>query len=384
MTKLKQFFTATLAVAVLMPVLAFGATIEAGEEVFIKKGENIRDNVYAAGGNVSVSSAVFGDLLTAGGNILISENVSEDIAAAGGAITILGDSNGDVRVAGGNVLIAGDVAGDLIVAGGTVTVSSDVSIGKDLVLAGGQVLFDGNVAGDAQIAGGIVTLNGHIKGNVKADIDEKLTIGDSAVIDGTLEYGARSEEVLVISDNATITGEITFKEMERVNTEGVKNFVFAAVGAFVLFKLISFIVVALILVLLFRNFSNKVVEKAVRKPLKMLGKGFAVLVLVPVASAILFATLFGAPLALIALSIYGLLLILSSIYGGVVVGAWLAGLISKSDRVKITWQNVIGGMFLITVVKFIPLIGWIACLLVLLVTLGSISHIASKKMWGDR
>ena len=384
MNKTKQFFTAMLAVAVLVPALAYGATIKAGEEVFLKKGNDVQDNLYVAGGNISVSSTVFGDLLTAGGNILISEDVSEDIAAAGGAITILGDTGGDVRVAGGNILIAGDVAGELIIAGGSVIISSDSSIDGDVVVAGGQVSLDGDVAGDAQIAGGIVTINGNIAGNVKADIDEKLTIGEGAIIRGTLEYNARSEEVLVVNENAVIAGEITFKEVKGVNTEGMKNFVAAAVGAFVLFKLVSLILVALVLVWLFRSFSNKIVEKSVRKPLKMLGKGFAVLVLVPVASIILFATLFGASFGFLAMFAYGLLIILSCVYGGVVVGAWIGKLISKSDHAMITWKNVVLGIILLTIVRLIPVVGWIVGLLVFLITLGSLSHIVLKKVWGDK
>lgn len=387
MKNINKLFISVIVILILVPVFAFGATMKAGEEVFVKKGNNIEDNLYVAGGNISINGIVFGDLYALGGNILISENVTEDIIVIGGAITILGDSGGDIRVVGGNVLIVGDVKGELIVTGGSLTISSDVSVGKDLVVAGGQVSIDGDVAGDVQIAGGVVTINGHIKGNVKAKIDDKLTIGDGAVIDGNLEYSARNADALKLSENAVVKGETVYKKIEStggIDKSRAKNFIFAAIGAFVLFKLISFIVVALILVWLFKNFSNSVVKGVVQNPLQMFGRGFVVFVVAPVAAILLFVTLFGAPLGFMVMLSYGLLLLISGIYAGVVVGAWVSQVIRKSDKTVITWKNVVGGIVLLTVVKFVPLIGWIIGLFVFLVTIGSIANIVYKKLWGER
>lgn len=385
MKNINKLFISVIVILILVPVFAFGATMKAGEEVFVKKGNNIEDNLYVAGGNISINGIVFGDLYALGGNILISENVTEDITVVGGSITILGDSGGDIRVVGGNVLIAGDVKGELIVTGGALTISSDVSVGKDLVVAGGQVSIDGDVAGDVQIAGGVVTINGHIKGNVKAKIDDKLTIGDGAVIDGNLEYSARNADALKLNEGAVIKGKTVYKKIDGVvDANKTKNFIFAAIGAFVLFKLISFIVVALILVWLFKNFSNSVVKGVVQNPLQMLGRGFVVLVVAPIAAILLFVTLFGAPLGFMVILSYGLLLLISGIYAGVVVGAWVSQVIRKSDKTVITWKNVVGGIVLLTVVKFVPLIGWIIGLFVFLVTIGSIANIVYKKLWGER
>lgn len=384
---INKLFVSALAILVLVPAFAFGATLKAGEEVYIKKGNNIQDNLYIAGGSVSVSGIVFGDLFAAGGNILISENVSEDITVVGGTITILGDSGGDVRVAGGNVLIVGDVKGDLIITGGSLIVSSDVLVGKDLVIAGGQVSVDGDVAGDVQIVGGVVTINGHIKGNVKAKINDKLTIGDGAIIDGNLEYSARNPDSLKLSETAIVTGETVYKKIKStggIDKNKTKNFIFAVIGAFVLFKLISFIIVALLFFWLFRNFSNSVVKGVVQNPLQMLGKGFVVLVVAPIASVLLFVTLFGAPLGFMVMLSYVLLLFISGIYAGVVVGAWVSQVIRKSDNAVITWKNVIGGIVLLTIVKFVPLVGWIIGLFVFLVTLGSIVDMVYKKLWRER
>ncbi|MBU4536466.1 hypothetical protein KJ603_00295 [Patescibacteria group bacterium] len=347
MKNINKFLASFFAFLVLVPVFVLGATLKADNEVSINKGDSIEDNLYLAGGTVSVNGLIFGDLMTVGGQVIISEDVSEDIIIVGGNITILGNAGGDVRVAGGNILIAGNVAGDLIVTGGTVIVSSDVSIGKDLVIAGGQISFDGELMGDAKVAGGIITINGHIKGNLEAKIDEKLTLGEGAVIDGSLEYSARKAEMLEVNDKATVIGEVIYEQIEVVKKDeanGLKNFLFVVVGIFVLFKISALIIIALILTWLFKKFSNTVVKEAIQNPMVMLGKGFVTLIIVPVAAIILFVTLFGIPLGMAALFVYGLLMVLSAVYTGVVFGIWVNMLISKKDKIVINWKNVIGGI----------------------------------------
>ena len=368
----------------LIPVCTFGATMKAGEEVTISKGNDIEDNLYVAGGNVSINSIVNGDLITAGGNILITENVTQDIAVAGGSITILGDTGDDVRAAGGNILIAGNVAGELVVAGGSVTVSSDVSIGEDLIVLGGQAAIDGNVAGDVQITAGVASINGRVQGDVKVLADEKITIGAGAVIEGDLTYSAKNAEALQLSDGAVVTGEITFNAVEGGSATEAQNVLFAMFGAFVLFKLAAFLITALILTWLFKNFSNTVVQGAAGNPLRMLGYGFIAAIVLPVAAILLLVTLFGIPLGIMALLSYALLLLVAGVYAGVVAGAWLGQMIRKAPTAFVTWKNVIGGTVLLAFVNLVPVVGWIVGLLVFLVTVGSIADLLHKKVWTQR
>lgn len=384
MKKIYSYFAFFVTVAIFTPVLVFGATFKAGDEISIKSGSDVRDNLYAAGGTVSVGGNILGDLLVAGGTIMVSKNVSDDIAAAGGTITILGNSGGDVRVAGGNIFIGGDVAGDLIITGGSVTVSPDVSIGKDLILAGGQVVFDGNVLGNAQIMAGNATINGHIKGTSKITVSDKLVIGDGATIDGDLEYTAPKADVLTLSTSAVIQGKTIFTESKTIKRDEAKNFIFAVFGTLVVFKLLSFIIVALVLAWLFRRFSTSVVSGIIENPLSMLGKGFVAVVVVPIAAIILLVTIFGAPFGIMMMLSYGLLLILSGIYSGVVTGVWLSKAIRKSSEVVITWKNVTGGVVLLAIVKLIPFIGWIVWLFMILVTIGSLADMLYKKLLAER
>lgn len=379
MKKINRIVALAISVLALTPIIVFGATMKSGDTVSVAKGSDVTDNLYIAGGTVSVGSNVTGDLLAAGGNILVTGNVSQDMTVAGGSITILGTSGGDLRVAGGNIIINGSVEGDLIVTGGSVTISSGVTIGKDLIIAGGQITVDGTVLGNARIYGGNATINGHIRGDLTARVAESVTLSDSSVVDGNLSYEGNSADVLKKTSAAVVSGETVFTQIEVVNKADTENFLFAAMGVYFSLKLLSLILVALILIWLFRGFSESVVKGAIENPLQMLGKGFVTVIVTPVAIILLFITILGVPLGIMGMLMYGTLLLLSSVYAGVITGVWLWKILGKSDQGRITWLNVVGGIFLLTLVKLVPVLGWTIGLLLVFVTVGSIVNILHKK-----
>lgn len=384
MRNMKKICVALFVLAILVPSVALGATFKAGEEVSITKGNDVSDNLYVAGGNVSLSSVVSGDLYTAGGNILISETVSEDVLVLGGAVTILGDVVGDLRVVGGNVLIAGNVSGEVIAIGGTVTIPSGVLISGDVVSLGGVVSIEGDVLGDVKIFGGVASINGNVKGDVSVKVDEKFSIGSGAHIEGAVIYQSQTTEALSVDEAAIVVGEITYKEgwTKRGNADG--ETILGIISAFVFMKVVTLILLALVLVGLFKRFSHGVVVNVVQSPLRMLGKGFVTLVVTPVLALLLCVTLLGAPFAVIIMFSFGILLVLSALYASVVVGAWVSKVLKKSDELIITWKNIVGGVLLLLMISFIPLIGFIVGVCVFLLTLGSLADIVQKKLWSNR
>ena len=365
-----------------VPLSTFGATLKSGEDLSISSNSSILGNAYLVGGAVTVNDPVEGDLFVAGGNVLVTENVSKDLAAAGGSVTILGDTLDDVRVAGGNVMISGNIGGELVVTGGSVHVTSGVKIGGDVVVAGGQVSVDGDIGGNAMITAGVASLGGNVAGDVEAMVEEKLTLGDQAVVGGNLVYKARVEDKLRMSDSALVVGEITFTESKV--TSHSKNDFAAAMKMLHLVKLLIVIVSALVIGLLFRRLCAAVVNEGTTKALRSIGVGFVSLVVVPVASIVLLITIVGAPLGFISLVGYVFLLLLSTIASGIVFGAWLSKMIYKLDEAKVTWKNIIGGVFILGLIGFIPVLGPVIKLLVFLVTFGSLSSIAHQKLWRNR
>ena len=77
----------------------------------------ISDDLYIAGGQLSVEEKTGGDLIAAGGLIVISDSVKNDIWVVAGEVNINAPAGDDIRVFGGKADINESVQGDVLVFG---------------------------------------------------------------------------------------------------------------------------------------------------------------------------------------------------------------------------------------------------------------------------
>ena len=382
--KLRNTLCASLLLAVLFPVGAFAATIKGGETYSLKQSEVIKDNFYVGAGEVSIAGDVDGDLIAGGGSVTVSGSTSGDVLVGGGDVAILDDVRGDLRVAGGNVLVTSNVAGDLVVLGGNVRILSGSTIGKDLVVLGGRLLLNGNVKGDVTVGVGEVEIDSRIDGDVYIKNSDKITIGASSVILGNLTYSGKDASILNIRDEASVMGKTVFKESKIFQRKEAKNILLAFLGLFVFLKLLALLVVVILSVVLFKRFSSNVVETVVQSPGKELIRGFAVLIVIPALIILSFFTMIGFLVGIITLLAYITLIILSSIYSGVVLGVWAHKIITKGDDIMVDWKTALFGTIALSLIVMLPIIGWIIGALFFLVTLGSISNTIYHSLWLNR
>lgn len=382
--KLRNTLCASLLLAVLFPVGAFAATIKGGETYSLKQSEVIKDNFYVGAGEVSIAGDVDGDLIAGGGSVTVSGSTSGDVLVGGGDVAILDDVRGDLRVAGGNVLVTSNVAGDLVVLGGNVRILSGSTIGKDLVVLGGRLLLNGNVKGDVTVGVGEVEIDSRIDGDVYIKNSDKITIGASSVISGNLTYSGKDASILNIRDEASVMGKTVFKESKIFQRKEAKNILLAFLGLFVFLKLLALLVVVILSVVLFKRFSSNVVETVVQSPGKELIRGFAVLIVIPALIILSFFTMIGFLVGIITLLAYITLIILSSIYSGVVLGVWAHKIITKGDDIMVDWKTALFGTIALSLIVMLPIIGWIVGAFFFLVSLGSISNTVYHGLWLNR
>jgi len=378
----KKLLVASLLAFLVLPVLAFGATVRTGEEVDIRQGETITDNLYAAGGNVSIDTSIFGDLLVAGGKVVISENVSEDLTVAGGDVTVLGDVAGDLRIAGGDVTVSGKVGGDVVMAGGVLQILSGSTVGKDVLMYGGDLSLKGTVNGDVEMHGGLADIDAIVEGNVLANAAEKITLGAGTVIKGNLLYKGLDEDVLETEEGFQVLGTTTFEE-SNVASRNIDGFKIAGVliGTFILFKILLLLVTALVFVFLFRNISQRMVDNALTGTWKKLGLGFVGLVVTPVAIVLLFLSMLGGILAVFTILSYIALLMLSCVFSGILFGAWAHKKLSKQDSAVVNLKNTAFGVIVLSLIALIPVVGSLISLFLVLVMFGTILTIVYRKIW---
>ena len=354
------------------PIFAF--TTKSGDEVNIT--DSINDDVYAFGANVTVSGDIDGDLIAAGGRILVNGDVSGDLMAAGGYLNLNGDVGDDARISGGVITVNGKIGDDLIIGGGQITLDDSSAVGGDLIVSGGTIEIDGEVLGNAVLSGGSINISGKINGNVKIAGVGDLTITDDAEIAGDVIYSSANRAS--ISDGAIIGGELKETIVEKVKEVKVAKKASVAFLTATYFggKVVSFLslfVLGIILLLAIPKVFSKFNDRMRTTVGRCVGAGAIMLFGLPagvlilfIISIILFITVIGAGLGVIALSsnailiiLYALLIYVSSIFLSFFIGRMVLYRTSL-DMNKYGWKVLayLIGLAIIVVVYSIPFVGW--------------------------
>ncbi len=367
-----------IAVILLLPGLALGATLEGQRNVLVT--EAPPDNIYIAGADVRIVAPVTNDLTAAGANVTVSAPVTGDVLLAGGTLDLEKSVGGDVRVAGGRVIIDSAVSGDLAVLGGVVLVSGRA---KDIQMMGGTVRVTGGADGNVNIYGSDVFLSGEYMGNVSVSASDRVTLAEGTVIHGAFRYNAPQEAIIppgaVIDSGVQYTGAASYLP----SAKEAQTFALAGAGIFFLVKALAALVAAGLVVGLFPAFSRRVVERTqagTPKRYFMLALlGFALVVATPILLILLLISFVGIGLAFILGALYLLLLMLAYIYAGLLAGMYTLKLITKKEQTG--WKAAVLGMFMLYVIGLVPVVGSLFVFVLMLVSAGVLAIIAYTFAW---
>ncbi len=210
--------------------------------------DEVFDDLYLQGSDVSVGGKVHGMLFVIGDRIVI-----ESTAAIDNDIFIIGQNvvveegaavSGNLLIAGQNVVIKSNVSANLIIASVTLDISSSSTIGKNLLFSGihayfeeGSVVKDNLYAGCYQISvAGLVEDNLRISA-VSVDLNGKVLRNAEIKIDASVEdEGVRIvypylqrfnipdllPAGLNISENAIIQGQLIYTSAKSLE-ENLKS-----------------------------------------------------------------------------------------------------------------------------------------------------------------
>ena len=318
-------------------------------EVVIKRGM-VDDDIYLAGAQVDLYATVNGDAVIAGGQLNLEGDISADVIAAGGSISLRGSVADDARLAGGEIRVAGRVGDDLVAAGGRIHISPVARIGGRAWMSGGELRIDGQVVEELRASGGRVVITGVVNGNVELWAEE-IVIEDTAVISGNLHYTSSHEAS--IANGARIEGEVRHTPVETDMKPVVAGVIFAALAV-----LLSIIITAVVLYLLFPDFSLRVSQSLRNQPWLSIGVGLAVFAGVPLLSVILFSTAIGVWLALMLLAIYLVMLLAGYFTGALFVGNAGLDMLKKTEVSKALRAVALAiAIFALAVIILVPLLG---------------------------
>lgn len=365
-------------------VLLFSAlSVSAAEFIFPEKGGSIiineeLENIYTGGNVVSINANVKKGLHASGNTINLNANVEGNFLVGGGTIIVKGNVGGTMYAGGGSIIIEGAIADDLFVAGGDIILTESSSVGGDLIVGAGTIVINGPIGGDIRLRGGEVIINSKVGGNVDIKI-EKLELGDNAEIAGNFKYASKEE---IEIDESKVLGEITFEQIKTVKAGlfGNLKMLIGLITIALLLKFLSAIAIGLIFVYLLKKFTKDIVKNSLQKFWPNLGLGLASLILIPIVAIILAISIIGLWLAGLIMVLYCLLLLLSSVFAGIILGTWLIKVLAKKKEYVIDWKAVLVGVIVIKIIILIPFIGWLAKLIFLLMSLGALMRWLYRKL----
>jgi cytoskeletal protein CcmA (bactofilin family) len=347
-----------------LPAFAGGVTVESENGPATVAKETVVDGIAFLGGqSAEVDGTVKGDLFCAGNDVIVRGTVEGDVLCAGNTVTVNGIVKGDVRVAGNVVAINGTVEGAVSAAGSTVTIAKDAKVGTDVVAWASKVVVEGTIGRDLKGGGASAT----ILGAVGRDVDitaEYTNVASGAAVGGNLTY--TSERRATVADGA-VTGKTTQLppvEHERFGDSG-RTFEGLLYGA--LATIIFMTVLTLAIVLLMPRY--------VRYATNHSWKGFFIAMAVG-----LLAFLVALPLILLTLiSVIGVLVavfllvvfLLMSLMAGPLVAYYIGRWVMEGRSSNMIVAALVGSA-LVGIASIIPIIGFIATVLVYFAGLGMV------------
>jgi cytoskeletal protein CcmA (bactofilin family) len=353
---------------------------DTGEDITIGRDEVINEDLFLAGRTIVIDGTVNGDLYAAAENITITGSIRDSAMLAGGSITITGTVGHGVKAAGRELIFNGYFGGDIVVMGENISIGEGAVLDGDYIVAGQKVRINGPINGYVLGAGQTISVSSSVRGDALFAV-KTLTLQEGARLGGDLVY--LSEEEAVIFSGAEVAGNVNHRIPEyRERFKKIFPFMILAgiVGKIVAF--IMMVIVGLVFVLLTPKWLNRLSDSIKEQPGPCAGWGALFLFVTPIGVVIAMTTIVGIPLAVISLFIYLIAYYLSQIIVGFLIGRLILGFREEVEKKILTFGAFVLGLFLIKLVRFIPVVGHIVWVLAALFGIGAIVVSEMSRMRG--
>lgn len=329
-------------------------SLETGEENNL----NITDNdVYLCENNVNIKEAINGNVY------VIAQNATIDQAMIYGNVYIIAEKI--------NILNA-EINGSAYLMGENIHFSGSA---YDVYSCGAKVDFDTNsyVLRDVRTVADTLNLNGNVFRNVYAGVNQ-LTVAENAIIHGILDYSSEKEETL--PEGAQI-GEVKFHLTQpNTTTSEDKNYVLEAIT--VAFKTLIICLIMIFVITKFKNLHRT--ENIGMDLLKDTGKGLITFILFPILIVILFITIIGSGLGMVALILYIVILYAAKSLAAIEIANRILSKMKTEDHQN---AKLIGISILVSLViwalSFVPVLKVIVSIIVGLIGLGVFANLVIQR-----
>ena len=313
-------------------------------------------DLFQSGEIVIIVKELDGTAFILGENVKLNKKINGIGFIAGNKIDI--NSNQEYLFGlSTDINIKNDIEKDLFLFSSTVNINSNIK--RDAYIAGEDINLNGNVTRNIYIYGTDVNLNGTFNGNVTIN-SINITIDKDTKISGTLKYN-KDANIKGLKDN------IKVKTYEQTETLSFKDYIINFINSYIHITLLG-IVLVYILEKTFKKSLNQTKELSAKNILTLCGKGFLILVGVPIIVMILIFSGLFVSVGVVGGLIYGLLVYISNIFTAYSIAHYLDQFYLKKNMNS--YLLVIIGLFIIYVISIIPVLGSLLSFLFMLLGLG--------------
>lgn len=312
--------------------------------------------------------------------IYASEIKNQNAYQAGEKITVDGSYDGITFAAGAEVEVNttslfGALAGQNVKFKGLTE--------KDLFIAGELLEIEGNVKRDLYAAAQETKISGQIEGNIYV-ASEKLIIEETAIIKGNIKfYGTELENKGHIDGKITYYENATVKGIDNNETSIIKNTNqitikdrIINIGYSLLRYLFLFMVITFAFPKVLKHIKTKYTYKNITEYLTTTGTGIISIFIFPLIALLLLISNIGISLGLIMLVLYIIIIYLTTISSGYIIGNLILNKISKEQN---DYISGLIGITLIVVLSYIPYLGTLVTTISTLLGFGIITKLITNR-----
>jgi cytoskeletal protein CcmA (bactofilin family) len=356
----KPFF---IALACLLSISAHATQFFATNAYTVAEDQAISDEVWVIADTVQANGSFGNDLFAAsGGDMSLNGSYEGNLwAAVGTTATLTGDCRRNVRLTGQTLRIDGKIEGNLMALGNTVIIGTNAIIAGNARLIGSSVVMEGTVQGKVWInSARAATLGGRMEGDVKV-VSADIFLPPKARINGNLSYSSSQE---LLPADGVVAGKL-----ERITPTPPALFSIDRVKSHAMWFFAAFLA-GVPFITLFPMTTAMASLLARKSPMKCLAVGFIASFLLPVFGLMSISSLIGLPLGALILACWGILVYVSRIIMGLMIGT----LILKSGNASIgrVLISMASGLAIIYLATLIPSIGLPVQLAVVWMGMGSL------------
>ena len=321
-----------------------------------------KNTLYQAGDNVKIKDELDGSAFIAGNDVVVDAKINGIGFIAGKYVKVNSESE-YLLSAGMELEIKGDVLKETFLAGSDIKIKG-ATLKRDVYIAGSIIEIDSTIERNASIVGESVSLKGTYNGNITIEA-ANITIEDGTEIKGTLKY---NEDAVITGLNDNINTKTYINNIKKLTiVDTLKSYLSVYIHVAIL---------GIVIVFLFESklkmFEYNKERMTSTNILKTCGKGFLILIGVPLVGLMMLISSLFSTVGLITVLIYIIMLLLSTIVSSYVLMDVLKKYLFKKELNN--YLTMIIGILIVQVLCLIPIIGGFISFIVLIFGLGTIGE----------